>query len=242
MAIPIEVISLRASTQRREAFARENAHLAYAFHDACDGAALAAAQLEDPRHFVQPLPFPSRGAYGCALSHLALWDAAIERQQALTVAEDDAVFRLDFAAASQALLARLPADWDLVLWGWNFDSVLAVRSLAGVTPVAMAFSQDLLRQNIEAFRCLAAPADPLPLERAFGLPAYTISAAGARRFRQACFPLRDFSLFVPGLGRRVPNRGIDVAMARAYPETRSFAAFPPLVATRNERAASTIQA
>lgn len=241
MRYPVQVISLRRSAQRRADFARANAHLPFEFRDAVDGAALADAQLRDPGLFVQPLRFPSRGAYGCALSHLRLWDEAIARDHAVTVAEDDAVFRHDFGAASRAVMALLPPAWDIVLWGWNFDAPVSFLSLAGVSPAVMLFNQSDLRRNLQAFQAGTSPAFPLRLEGCFGLPAYTISPAGARKFRQACFPMRDFELNIPVANRKVPNLGIDAAMARAYPAAASFAAFPPLAATPNERGASTIQ-
>jgi len=44
------------------------------------------------------------------------------------------------------------------------------------------------------------------------------------------------------LNKKIPNTGIDIPMNRFYPETRSYVAFPPLVATKSERTISTVQA
>jgi glycosyl transferase family 25 len=239
--IPIKVINLRRSADRRETFARRNAHIAYEFVEAHDGAALTEAQLADPRHFVPPLRFPSRGAYGCALSHLAQWDAAIAHDRPLTVAEDDAVFRLDFPEASRKLMAHLPPDWDFILWGWNTDSVISLMSLPGVTPAVMLFNHQLLCENMDGFQALKTPSYPLALDRTVGIPAYTISPAGARKFRQDCFPMKHFEMYFPVMNQNKANDGIDIAMARSYSVTKSFAAFPPLVATPNETGKSTIQ-
>ena len=41
--------------------------------------------------------------------------------------------------------------------------------------------------------------------------------------------------------RELPNLEIDVMMSNAYSQIQSFAAFPPLVITKNERSKSTIQ-
>ncbi|NML45169.1 glycosyltransferase family 25 protein [Ramlibacter sp. G-1-2-2] len=242
MNSPVKVINLRRSGDRRESFSRNNAHVAHEFFEAVDGKALSDAQIEDPRHFIHPLPFPSLGAYGCALSHLRLWEEAIALDRPVTVSEDDAVFRLDFARESAAVLARLPEDWDFVLWGWNFDSILSLMSTAGFSPAVMVFDQDLLRENMEGFRTSTTPAVPLGLDRCGGIPAYTISPKGARKFRAECFPMKHFEMFFPVLNRNIPNAGIDIAMARTYSVTKSFVAFPPLVATKNEQRLSTIQA
>jgi len=239
--IPIKVVSLKRSTTRREEFVRNNPGLAYAFFDAVDGKTLIPAILEDPKLFVQPLRFPSLGAYGCALSHLRLWEQAIDSNEPLTIAEDDAVFRRDFPAASAALIEKLPPDWDLVMWGWNFDSILSVLPLRGISPAVMVFNQDDLRAGMNEFRDLVHPAYPLELHRCFGTVAYTISPGGARKFKEHCFPMKQFDLYFPLLPQKVPNTGVDIAMNRVYPDTRSFAAFPPLVATPNDTAASTVQ-
>jgi GR25 family glycosyltransferase involved in LPS biosynthesis len=239
--IPIKVINVRRSTERRETFIRNNAHLEYEFFEAVDGLALTEAELQDPRHFVHPLAFPSAGAYGCALSHLRLWERAIETNRPLTVAEDDVFFRRDFREASQAVISHLPPDWDFVLWGWNMDAVLSLMSLAGVTPAVVLCNIDLVRENMDAFQASTAPSWPLGLDRCFGIPAYTISPSGARRFREECFPLRNFEIYIPVLNRNYRNNGVDIAMARAYSVTKSFVAFPPLVATKNDNASSTVQ-
>jgi glycosyl transferase, family 25 len=241
MDIPIKVINLRRSSGRRESFARDNAHLEYEFWEGRDGSALTDGQLRDPQHFKPPLPFPSRGAYGCALSHLGLWDDVIAQGRPLTIAEDDAVFRRDFAQSSKAVIDRMPADWDLVLWGWNFNSILSLMSLAGVSPAVLKFDEDLLRDNMGTFQDSTEPSYPLGLDRCCGIPAYTLSPAGARKFRGECFPMKNFEMYFPVMNRMIPNTGIDIAMARTYSVTKSYAAFPPLVATRNERTASTIQ-
>ena len=41
------------------------------------------------------LPYTD-GAIGCALSHYQLWNLSIEKNEVLTIAEDDAIFRYDF--------------------------------------------------------------------------------------------------------------------------------------------------
>lgn len=241
MDIPVKVINLSRSAGRRESFIRDNPGLAYEFFEAVDGRTLTEKHLDASGLFVPPLAFPSMGAYGAALSHLKLWDMAIESGRPVTVAEDDAVFRADFAQASADILARMPDGWDFVLWGWNFDSVLSVLAMRGVSPVVMLFGQDVLRQNIDAFRKMTDVPAALGLDRCFGLPAYTISPAGARRFRQQCFPVRDFSLWFPVLNKHIRNTGIDLAMAKIYADTNSYVSFPPLVVTRNDHGISTIQ-
>jgi glycosyl transferase, family 25 len=237
----IKVINLRRSPERRAAFEQANPELDYEFFDARDGRLLTLAEQNDPAYFIQPLPFPGPGAYGVALSHLQLWNDCIESGVPTTVAEDDAVFRADFSEQAEKILKGLPEDWDFVLWGWNFDSLLSVFPMGDVSPVVMLFNQDSLRQNIESFRMLRNSVQPLPLDKCFGIPAYTISPAGARKFRDLCFPMIDVKVFFPFLNREIGNTGVDLAMNNIYACTRSYVAFPPLVVTANDHAISTIQ-
>ena len=127
-----------------------------------------------------------------------------------------------------------------MLWGWNFDSIVGLRFAFGMKTV-MAFDRAWTDAALEAFvSALPRPA-PMRLDFSFGLPCYSISPAGARKFKAGCFPIADFSRSFALLPQPVRNRSIDVAMTNLYPLTNAYAAFPPLVATRNDRATSTIQ-
>lgn len=57
------------------------------------------------------------GAYGCLLSHLALWRDAAVRRQSLAIFEDDAVFGEDFARGLGAFLLEVPDDWQMLYFG-----------------------------------------------------------------------------------------------------------------------------
>ena len=73
--IPVDVISLLHSPERRKAFSHDNAHLTYRFFDAVDGKGLPNATRFDPALFGSDLPYTD-GAYGVAMSHLTLWQRA----------------------------------------------------------------------------------------------------------------------------------------------------------------------
>lgn len=240
--IPIRVITLQRTPERLEAFEHRNSHLPWAVHEAVDGTRLSADDVAASGLFAPALAQTyTTGALGCALSHRELWQQAVESGSPLTIAEDDAVFRGDFLASSRALLQRLPADWDFVLWGWNFDSSLVVHMLPGVSPAALLFDQARLRASLGVFQDLRDPVLPLRLDKCFGMPAYSVSAAGAARLLRLCFPLTELLLRVPLVHAVVPNTGVDVAMNAAYPNLSAWACFPPLVVTPNELERSTVQ-
>ena len=115
---PIRVISLARQPERRVLFLRRNAHVPSTFFDAVDGHTLSEDQIRSSGLF---LPEVTRTydahSYGVAMSHWHLWKEAAASDGPTTIAEDDALLRHDFEARSEALLATLPADWDIVLWG-----------------------------------------------------------------------------------------------------------------------------
>jgi len=238
-SIPILVLNLVRSKERRESFRAFNKHLTYEYFNAIDGRDLTIEQIRASGLFEENLPFPSLGAYGCALSHLRLWEMTIDKNFPITVAEDDAIFRHDFLVQSNKVISTLPSDWDFILWGWNFDSVLSVNLLPA--PIVMLSNQELLRRNVDVFQKQLSPSLPLALDKCFGTSAYTISPKGAKRFKELCFPIANFELKFPVLKNKMPTMGIDVAMARFFSTTNSFVSFPPLVITKNEHSISTVQ-
>ena len=236
----IYVISLARSGERRALFASRNSHLKFDFFDAVDGSSLDVARLVESGIFEADLPY-TPGAYGCAISHLTLLERAAAGERPLTIAEDDAIFRLDFEEQYRAVMASLPADWDIVVWGWNFDSILSLNAMPDVSPGVMVFSQDELRKTIDAFQEMRSKPGVMRLDKCFGTVAYTISPSGARKFKARCFPLSKFMLYFPLLNRELPNNGIDIAFNRIYCSTSSYVAFPPLVVTENIHSISTVQ-
>jgi glycosyl transferase family 25 len=183
----------------------------------------------------------SPGAIGCALSHGALWNKAIEENQPITVCEDDAIFHSDYERLSKTTIAAISPGWDFVLWGWNFDQTLLIDLIPGVSPCLCAFDPQMLAARTDNFRTQRIDPRAMPLIQALGTPCYSVSPRGARLLQNTCFPIRPTDIFFPGVNQYFPNVGIDVAMNAAYPNMRSYAAFPPLVITKNERHRSSIQ-
>jgi GR25 family glycosyltransferase involved in LPS biosynthesis len=235
--LPIFVITLEKSTQRREAFARLNNHVPFEFVTGVDAATVAKETILGTGFFEPGLRY-TIGAHGAALSHYGLWDRAVKSGQALTVAEDDAIFRLDFAQTHVEIVAGL-RDWDFVLWGFNLDSVLALQYMPGMV-AGVHFDYIAIVQNEALFQVYDEYPALVRLQRAFGLPAYSVSPEGARKLKEGCFPLKNFSLNFPLLGE-LPNEGLDVAASKVYPGINAFVSLPPLVISKNDQSISTIQ-
>jgi len=238
----IRVINLDRSKDRMATFEKTNGRFGLSFSrfSAIEGKNAAQAPLIEQKIITADLGYGD-GALGAALSHLALWDLAIEKNLPLTVCEDDAIFNQGFGPAAESILQAAPPDWHMILWGWNFDSILLFDMLPGVSPCLCGFDQDRMRMGVSAFQASTIAPRPYRLFKAFGALAYSVSPAGARALKQHCLPLRRMDVFIPGLGRTVPNSGIDVALNDAYPKINAYVCFPPLVISMNMHSFSTIQ-
>lgn len=235
------VINLDRSTERLQEFLRNNAHLPdIQRFSAVDGGTVNRRQLVESNVISNDLPYTS-GAIGNALSHISLWKVAVERDAATTVCEDDAVLHDSFSDLLPRLMASVPRDWDLLMWGWNFDSVLMFDLMPGVSSCLAAFDQDQLRSAVRTYQTQPLFPQLFRLIRSFGVICYTVSPAGAKKLLERCLPVRAMTISVPGVNARLPNYGIDIMMSSVYPDLNAYVGFPPLAVTRNEHASSTVQ-
>lgn len=238
----IHVINLDRSPERLREFLRWNGHLpGIQRFPAIDGSTIDRQALIAAGTIAPGLKYTD-GAIGCALSHLHFWEAAAASGEAITVCEDDAIFHHGFLEHAPRLLASLPEDWDLVMWGWNFDSILQFDLLPGASQCLGAFDQAKLRGALDHYQRLALTPAPFRLIRAFGTVCYTLSPAGARKLLDRCLPIRPFTIPFPMVSPKFPNNGIDIAMNREYESLNAFVSLPPLVVTANDHGSSTVRA
>lgn len=240
-AMPVYVISLERTAGRFAAFGARNAHLPHVMRArAVDGAGVDRNDLLGRAVIASGLGY-SDAALGCALSHACLWQQVARMDAPATIAEDDAIFRHDFAATAGQLLEGLPDDWDFVLWGWNFNSMLGLDLLPGISPAVLIADLPALRQNVERFQASLPPVSLLPLLRAHGLPGYALSPSGAHKLMRLCLPIRPLEVPFPVVDKVARNDGMDMMMSVAYPQMRAFVSIPPLVVSENRAEFSTIQ-
>lgn len=236
------VINLDRSPERLAAFTVLNSHL----HDvvrisAVDGQTLNRGDLVK-NNTIEPNLGYSDGGLGCALTHISLWTRAVEQHERMLICEDDAIFNHNFASRAESTLAALPPDWDIVLWGWNFDAYLVFEPIPGVSPCLAHFDQSRMRKAVSQFQTSKFPTQPFRLQRAFGTVCYSVSPGGGAKLLESCLPIRAGTVYFPGLNRSLPNSGIDIMMNNYYPQLNAFLCFPPLVITKNEHGISTVQA
>ena len=236
----IHVINLERNGDRLSTFRETNQHLKNIVRfPAVDGEEMPRAQLRAEGIFGTDMPTYSNAAVGCALSHLALWQKAAAQSEAFTIAEDDAIFNNHFEVEATALVQSLPPNWDILLWGWNFDSILFFDFLPHVSPCLGAFSESEMRKQAAVFQKLHVKPQAYCLLKGFGLLAYTVSPHGAEKLLKHCLPIREMEVYCHGLNRSVTNIGIDVMTNALYPNINAFVSFPPLAVSKNEKTTST---
>jgi glycosyl transferase family 25 len=235
-------LNLARRADRDAAFLQFNSHLSNLRRiDAVDGNSLDLERLVREGIMAGPLPGFTQGALGNALSHRMIWEQSIQCGAAVTIAEDDAVFNLHFEPKASRVLSLLPPDWDLIYWGWNFDSGIDVQILEGLRHSVMFFEKGNLGTDIGKFRNLDSEVIPLRLFGAFGTVAYSASAKGAEALLRNCFPLRHENIFAAALQKHVSSCSMDVTMSKYFPVLKAYICIPPLAWTENDKAASDVR-
>ncbi len=244
----VDFINLDRFAERRQEFMTNNAHLREVRRcSKFDGRELDLRALIESRTIDKDITNTyTAGALGLALAHISLWDTAIEKGVVVTVCEDDATFHHQFERHAEAIISRLPADWDVLLYGWNFDSILLIDMLPGVSSAVVQCDEDRLRANMQEFQRRPVSPQPVRVLQAFG-SSYSLSPKGAKALKAFSLPIRPLSIQLAQpsrnlqSGRRLSNIGIDVIMSAAYPQLNAFITFPPLVLSKNEQPASTLR-
>jgi glycosyl transferase, family 25 len=236
--VSVYVINLDRDQERLRTFTALNADRAnFIRFSAIDGRQVDRAALQQDGIIAGNLTY-NNGQLGCALSHLALWRGAVAENRVITVVEDDAILAPKFEPARDAFLRGLPADWAIVLWGWNFDRSVWAEIPEGVAKAVLQFDQDELRNNLEGFRRAEVAHAPIRLRHAFGSMAYSVSPTGAEALLKLCLPLARQFIRFEGFGIGIPNNGIDCMMVGAYPKLKSYVCVPPLVVSENRQEVS----
>ena len=103
----------------------------------------------------------THGAVGCYLSHLKLWDYALEHNKKLLILEDDIIFGNDFMQRLVKKAPHLPKDYDMALLAYHLND----------RPIVV--NEHLVRPHMF-----------------FGMSGYLISPTGVQRMRSLLEPIR----------------------------------------------------
>lgn len=243
----LNVISLPARADRRSQFTAWNARpgVEIVFVDAVIGSTLSRDDLVQRKLLASDATNFSPGALGNALSHHKLWTEAAATSAPILVCEDDACLRADFAAHASAALAQLPAEWDIIYFGYNTNATVAVESADGLKAL-MHFDESVKRTPgyFESFSVTSAPAPAsLSCFQAWGTLAYAISPRGAAKLLQLCFPLNDAAdIYMFGQNRKLKPYTLDgvINLALQRSPVSAHCLFPPLAVSANDLAGSDV--
>jgi glycosyl transferase, family 25 len=234
------VISLRRTPERLRRFVAINSgKVSYEIFDAFDGSGQNCNAVNVEEFFGNRDDFKA-GELGNALSHMKLWEIAIQSDTPITICEDDAILNRDFCSMVEHLIDTKGDDWDYIAWGWNFDSLLAGELIPLIGPFCAFFSQEELRRNWFRFIDSDIHASLFKLHNCFGTLCYSISPGGARKFLELIKPMRVENVFIPGLNNSIPSNTLDVVMNKHYINLNCFVSFPPLAISLNDHSKSTV--
>jgi GR25 family glycosyltransferase involved in LPS biosynthesis len=237
---PMHLINLDRSTERLLRFKQRNPHLQNIVRvPATDGVALDRAALIRSGYINDDLPYPP-GTLGCAVSHLKLWEIAVSQDRSITIFEDDTVVSHQFEKRAREVLSVLPADWDIIQWGYLFNPLFLWVDLG----VCKAELHGYAGRNydgavgLQKFQAEMFSPTPLRLLHSFGTQGYSISAKGARAALEYCLPLRKREIRFPDAGVTTGDEGIDCVLCGLYPTLKAFICVPQLLITCNEDGSS----
>jgi hypothetical protein len=143
-------------------------------------------------------------------------------------------------AETARIVTTLRDDWDYILWGYNFDTLMSFDMVPGLTSCTAMFDQSKMRRALPVFHQRRMQTTAFRLSRALGTPAYSVTPRGAKKLLAFCLPIRPLDVEFPLIGRR-PNCGIDFMLNKLYPRIAAYVAVPALALTANDTGRSTIQ-
>ena len=240
LELPAQVISLHRSQERRAAFAQRNGEtgLDYVFVDGVDGVQQWDAISKSRRVSKGWQSGWSKGAIGSGLSHCLMWRRCLDLNRTICVLEDDVLVASDWRQRCSEALDQAPKEIDVLLLGWNLDSVLRAEVFSGVACISLFEPAFPSPQQIKTVLDQQSRRRVVRLEKALGLPGYVLTPRGAQKLLLGLPRFEAEPLLV---GRGIPqvlSMTLDAQMNRLYPELRAFVVVPPLVLAENDQETS----
>lgn len=235
------VINLARTPERIAAFLKQNSASGLAFRrfEAADGNALSDEDAVRLKLIKPSTKWRTKGTIGVALSHRNLWEKSIADDRPLIVFEDDAFVRDDFREVFPAAVARAGA-WDVILLGYNTDALVEFN-VAGDFDLSTLFTvKHPTAAQLAKFARSRSPSNLFPLRHAFGISAYAISPAGARKLIQRCFPMDNRLIVFKASNHRFNAFSLDCMMNVFYKDLAAYAFVGPLALPHNDWEASTV--
>ena len=244
----IYVINLDRTPERLSKFMMHNGNtgLTFSRFSAIDGKDIDREQLVSSGAITADLVF-TNNSVACALSHMNIWNIAVNKKETVTICEDDAIIHHNFASTYHNAINSTDG-FDIIYWGYNHDMHIAydINGLGLATTILdrHIFSNDL---NIGHFQKSIFSSACYRARRVYGALCYTITPSGAKRLLELCSPLKneqgsyildiglDSSLLIGS-----ESLGIDVHIGvAALPSILGYVVVPPVVISPNDKKIST---
>lgn len=225
----VHLINLDRSSDRLMTFNRRNSHLKTVLRfPAIDGSLLDRQELIRNGIILEDCPYSS-GTLGCALSHIELWRKALTENCPITIFEDDVIAAFEFEEKMARILEKIPADWDVVNWGYLFGGPLKVWLDLSFSKVMIDFYAPKKFGECIDFQSTEYDYSIFRLLNSWGLQSYSVSPKGARMLLDHCLPLRKQAIQFSQDGVSYLDEGIDGPMNGVYRSMQAFICVPPLV-------------
>lgn len=223
------VINLKESTERKNTFIFNNNKFIknYSFFEAVNGNDM---DENDKDIIMKNSLNYSKGAIGCALSHLSLWNKCIELNKDIMILEDDVIVSKDFETHLQTVRDMLPENWDILQLSYNFDSILCYNITSFETCNSVFSQTKLTEENYNKFVNSDINPTIAKLKHCFGTSAYLISPNGALKLKKHCFPLRNININIPFIGSFYTS-SIDSMMNCIYKDINAYVCLNPFIIT-----------
>ncbi|GAB6968495.1 hypothetical protein JCM25156A_25330 [Komagataeibacter kakiaceti JCM 25156] len=179
-------------------------------------------------------------AIGNALSHISLWSGVMESGKTACIFEDDAILCRNFEEQYEKILNTIDSDWEIILFGYNTDALLALDMVPSILEGAFVFNNTKFKKNVGQFSSRNITTQTIKLREAFGLCGYAISPRGAARLTGAIIPLRRMELTINIMDGSCHNGSLDNFLCAAYTEMNAYCCVPPLCVSENDKSRSTI--
>jgi GR25 family glycosyltransferase involved in LPS biosynthesis len=250
------VVNLDRQPEKYERFLKRNEGCGIAFERfaAYDGLQMTNEEVM-AMGIVAPGSRFAPGTVGGTASMSRIWKLVAEQDEPALVFEDDCTIRHDIQARLATLLPSL-GDWDILVLGYNTDSVLDIELAPAVMSTSMPGLElvpsmkammgfrpqrpDDLSDSV--FQRSTSQVAAFRLNSCFGPGGYVLSPVGARRMYPYIFPMDNRVVTIEALGNRaLMTMGADMMGNSAYRLVKAYACFAPLVVPRNDAVTSTTQ-
>jgi glycosyl transferase family 25 len=237
------VINLKRTPERLASFLRQNAGTGIAFRrfEAVEGSEIGQEEAVR-RGLIKPgTKWRTAATIGVAASHRQLWEETVAEGRPRLVFEDDVFIRENFCAVFAAATSGLES-WDIILAGYNTDALVEFN-VAGEFDMSGLFTiKHPKPAQLAAFVRSIDPANLFRLRHAFGISAYAISPAGARKLLARCFPMDNRMIEFKATNHRFNAFSLDGMMNVVYRAIAAYAFVGPLALPLNDWQTSTVDA